>query len=195
MSNTMTRLVWALHALIDTNRANQLSFQAAGGIHLLIQLLVQVSSTSPSQAPPPPPSDSDNPTSSMDFCHSFVPSLLEPSASGDPSGNNAQDVAHTEQAQLATALVWLMGSAAADVPPNQTALHEAGAVQLLLHEMQWSEVAGVVQGSMFALGSLVKGNTDAQSEVERQVSIETVFCSMPQPSSCVFRALLSRQCY
>ncbi len=192
----MTRLVWALHALVDTNRANQLSFQAAGGIHLLIQLLVQVSSTSPSQAAPPLPSDSGlTPTSSVDLGHSSVPSLLEPSASGEPSGNTAQGVAHTEQAQLATALVWLMGSAAADVPPNQTALHEAGAVQLLLHEMQWSEVAGVVQGSMFALGSLVKGNTDAQSEVERQVSIETVFCSMPQPSSCVFRALLSRQCY
>lgn len=88
-----------------------------------------------------------------------------------------------------------MGSAAADVPPNQTALHEAGAVQLLLHEMQWSEVAGVVQGSMFALGSLVKGNTDAQSVVERQVKIETVFCLMPQPSSCVCHAVLSRQCY
>ncbi|KAL0024042.1 hypothetical protein WJX77_011314 [Trebouxia sp. C0004] len=172
-SDTESRLVWALHALIDTDRTNQLSFQAAGGIHLLIQLLVQVSSTSPSPAPPPPPSDSGlAPTSSVDLGHSFVPSLLEPSTSGDPSGTIAQGVAHTEQAQLATALLWLMGSAAADAPPNQTALHEAGAVQLLLHEIQWSEVAGVVQGSMFAMGSLVKGNTDIQSEVELQGGIQ-----------------------
>ena len=176
MNNTMTRLVWALHDLINTNKANQLSFQAAGGIHLLIQLLVQVSSTSPSQAPPPFPDSGLTPTSSMDLGQSFGPSPVEPSARGGPSGNTAQSIAHTEQAQLATALVWLVGSVAADVPPNQKTLHEAGAVQLLLHEIQFNKVPGVVQGSMFALGSLVKGNTDIQSEVELQVGVTTAKC-------------------
>ncbi len=172
----MTRLVWALHALLDNNKANQLSFQAAGGIPLLIQLLAQVSKYSPSQAPPPLPDTGVNPTSSLDLGQSFGPSPIEPSARGGPSGNTAQSAAQTEQAQLATALVWLVGSVAADVPPNQHALHEAGAVQLLLHEIQFNKVPGVVQGSMFALGSLVKGNTDIQSEVELQVSVTSAKC-------------------
>lgn len=172
----MTRLVWALHALIDSNKANQLSFQAASGIPLLIQLLAQVRTSSPSQAPPPLTDSGLTPTSSMNLSHSFGPLPIEASARGGPSGNTAQNVAHTEQAQLATALVWLVGSVAADVPPNQHALHEAGAVQLLLHEIQSNKVPGVVQGSMFALGSVVKGNTDIQSEVELQVSVTTAQC-------------------
>ncbi len=112
----------------------------------------------------------------MNLSHSCGPLPIEASVRGGPSGNTAQNVAHTEQAQLATALVWLMGSVAADVPPNQHALHEAGAVQLLLHEIQSNKVPGVVQGSMFALGSVVKGNTDIQSEVELQVSVITAQC-------------------
>ena len=172
----MTQLIWALHALIDTNKANQLSFQAAGGIPLVIQLLAEVRTSSPSQAPPPLPDSGLNPRSSMDLGQSFGPSPIEPSARGGPSGSTAQSIAHTEQARLATALVCLVGTVAADVPPNQHALHEAGAVQLLLHKIQCSKVPGVVQGSMFALGSLVKGNTDIQSEVELQVSVATGIC-------------------
>lgn len=112
----------------------------------------------------------------MDLSQSFSPSPIEASTRGGPLGNNAQYAAHKEQAQLATALMWLVGSVAAHVPPNQDALHEAGAVQLLLYEIQSSKVPGVVQGSMFALGSLVKGNTDIQSEVELQVSVTTAKC-------------------
>lgn len=73
------------------------------------------------------------------------------------------------QSQLATALVWLVGSAAADLPANQLALHQAGAVYWLLHQMQWSRSSALVTGAMWALASLAKDNADVQSEVQLQV--------------------------
>lgn len=66
--------------------------------------------------------------------------------------------------------VWLMGAAASDAPANQAALHQQGAVPLLLHQLQWGRDTGLAQGALWALGSLVKGNVDLQTEIEAQVS-------------------------
>ncbi len=52
--HTVLQLVWALHALVDTNRANLLSLQAAGGIQLLVHLLAQASPQPPLTGPPTP---------------------------------------------------------------------------------------------------------------------------------------------
>ena len=171
-ASTTTRLVWALHALVDSNTVNQLSFQAAGGIQLLIRLLAQARLQAPSQAPPPPSSHPSSPTaaSSTYLSPSHIQSQLERTISGGLLDSTVQSTDHREQPQLTTALVWLMGSAAADAPANQSALQQTGAVHLLLDHMQSGRVLGVVQGSMFALGNLVKGNTDIQSEVQAQVS-------------------------
>ena len=63
-----------------------------------------------------------------------------------------------------------MGSAAADAPANQAALQQQGAVQLLLHQLQWARDGSLAQGSLWALAGLVKGNVDLQNELEAQVS-------------------------
>ena len=113
----------------------------------------------------------------MDLAQSMSGSAqLETSTSDGQVGSTAFSTGQTEQPQLATALVWLMGSAAADAPANQSALHQAGAVRLLLDQVQRSGVPGVVQGSMWALGNLVKGNVDIQSEVELQVRLHSQAC-------------------
>ena len=72
--------------------------------------------------------------------------------------------------------VWLLGAAALDAPANQAALHEQGAVLLLLHQLQWGRETGLAQGALWALGCLVKGNVDLQTEIEAQVS-----CCAPFP--------------
>jgi len=54
---------------------------------------------------------------------------------------------------------------------------------------------------MFALGSLVKGNTDIQSEVELQVSVTTAKCrkqalvSALRQEVSLYCAMLSRHCF
>ena len=177
-ANTIIQLVWAIHALIDSNKANQLSLQAAGGIQLVIHLLAQASPVPPSQALLPPSAHpSPTPTVSMGFSQLVTDQLqLQSQLQLDSSSQLDTKMLreeHTQQPHLATALVWLMGSAAADVPANQSALHQAGAVQLLVHQMQWSGIPGVVQGSMWALGNLAKGCVDIQTEVELQVRLHS----------------------
>ena len=63
-----------------------------------------------------------------------------------------------------------MGVAAADAPANQAALHQQGAVQLLIHQLQWGRDPSLAQGTLWALASLVKGNVDLQNELQAQVS-------------------------
>lgn len=62
-----------------------------------------------------------------------------------------------------------------DAPANQAALHEQGAVLLLLHQLQWGRETGLAQGALWALGCLVKGNVDLQTEIELKVSCYSLF--------------------
>ena len=135
---------------------------------MLVSYLAQASTEPSSQVLPPPPSQipadrTDNHTRAAhpgEHAQSdFASSLSHPTA--------YLQTAH--QSQLATALVWMIGSAAADLPANQLALHQAGAVFWLLHQMQWSQSSALVTGAMWALASLAKDNADVQSEVQLQV--------------------------
>ena len=183
------QLVWALHTLVDTNKANQHLLQAAGGLHFLVHLLAKASP--PSQAyPTPAPLSGPSPTSGMDSPKA-TRSLdqIEPGSSSGPLHTSRPYAGCSEQPQLATALLWLMGSAAADAASNQSQLHHAGAVQLLLHQMRWSRVPGVVQDSMWALGHLVKGCTDIQSEVQLQVRLRLHSAHIQPLLLCAFSHL------
>lgn len=168
-ASTALRLVWALHAVIDGHKANQQALQAAGGLPLITSLLAQASTQPSSETLPVPPSHATpntptaNPTQPL---HTGVHAPSDPARGED---HPAADSQAADQAQLVHALVWLIGSAAAGIPANQLALHQSGAVYLLLHQVQWSKSPAVVTGAMWALASLAKDSADVQSEVQLQV--------------------------
>lgn len=85
-----------------------------------------------------------------------------------------------------------MGVAASDAPANQAALYQQGAVQLLLHQLQWGRATALADGSLWALGCLVKGNVDIQTETEAQVK-RTLSCVTPSVS-CALRGMHPRLC-
>ncbi|KAL3156347.1 hypothetical protein ABBQ38_000664 [Trebouxia sp. C0009 RCD-2024] len=171
-ASTALRLVWALHAVIDGHKANQQALQAAGGLPLITSLLAQASTQPSSETLPVPPSHATpntptaNPTQPL---HTGVHAPSDPARGED---HPAADSQAADQAQLVHALVWLIGSAAAGIPANQLALHQSGAVYLLLHQVQWSKSPAVVTGAMWALASLAKDSADVQSEVQLQGGIQ-----------------------
>ena len=155
--------VWALHALIDGNRENQLVLQAAGGAQILVGLAQACLQPAAVDLPLSPSHSALNSSSQSD-----------PNMQGDSYRTHSSSAARrqtTEQLQLMTALVEVIGCLAADVFGNQQALHEAGAVPLLLHQIQWSSGNEAMDASMWALGTMAKDNADAKADVQLQVAI------------------------
>ena len=177
--------MWALHATVDGHRANQLALQTVGGLPMLVSLLAQASTDPSAQVLPPTPSQtSSDPTANH-------PPAFHPSDNAPPDlegrhGDSAATHSQTaDQSQLATALVWLIGSAAAHLPANQLALHQAGAVYWLLHQVQWSQAPAAVTGAMWALASLAKDHAEVQAEVQLQVPFWMQPCdSVPNRQAC-----------
>ena len=170
--STAIELVWAMHSVIDSNKANQLALQAAGGLPVIASLLAQASTQPSSQVLPPPPSHCP-PDATADHTQSFQPSEHTQPDLASSQRDAAIYSQDADEPQLASALLWLMGSAAEGVPSNQLALQQAGALHLLLHQMQWSKSAAAMGGAMWALASLAKDNPDVQSEVQLQVPFST----------------------
>lgn len=152
---------------------------------MLVSLLAQASTDPSAQVLPPTPSQtSSDPTANH-------PPAFHPSDNAPPDlegrhGDSAATHSQTaDQSQLATALVWLIGSAAAHLPANQLALHQAGAVYWLLHQVQWSQAPAAVTGAMWALASLAKDHAEVQAEVQLQVPFWMQPCdSVPNRQAC-----------
>ena len=174
-ASTALQLVWALHAIVDGHTANQQALQAAGGLPLITSLLAQASTQPSAETLPLPPSHATPDTPAADPTQPVQ--AAEHAQSERGGGHTTVDNQAANQAQLVHALVWLLGSAAAGVPANQLALHQLGAVYLLLHHMQWSKSPAVVTGAMWALASLAKGSADVQSEVQLQVWFQLLISS------------------
>ncbi|KAL0054103.1 hypothetical protein WJX82_003853 [Trebouxia sp. C0006] len=150
MNNTMTRLVWALHALINTNRANQLSFQAAGGIHLLIQLLVQVSSDSPSQG-------------SMFALGSLVKGNTDIQSEVELQGGIQMLVAYLggDEAYIEGA-AWALHSVVALHPANQGAARQAGVLPPVVGLLDFGPDSTTAECAARCLHALVQGSLPNQ---------------------------------
>lgn len=168
-ASTALQLVWGLHAVVDGHKANQQALQAAGGLPLITSLLAQASTQPTSETLPVPPSHATPNTPTAKPTQPLQTSELAQSDPARGEDYTAADRQAADQVQLVHALVWLIGSAAAGIPANQLALHQSGAVYLLLHQVQWSKSPAVVTGAMWALASLTKGSADVQSEVQLQV--------------------------
>ena len=166
--STAVQLVWALYSTVDGHKANQLALQTAGGLPVMVSFLAQASTSPSSQFLPPPPSHL-SPDTTESHAQATHPSEHAQSDLTGSLSNTTSYIQTADQSQLATALVWLIGSAAAGLPANQLALHQAGAVYWLLHQMQWSQCSAAMTGSMWALASLARDNADVQSEVQLQV--------------------------
>ena len=166
--STVIQLVWALYSTVDGHKANQLALQTADGLPVMVSFLAQASTDPSLQVLPPPPSHMSPDTTDSHAQPSHPGEHAQSDIAGGLS-DTATYIQTADQSQLATALVWLIGSAAAGLPANQLALHQAGAVYWLLHQMQWSQCSAAVTGSMWALASLARDNADVQSEVQLQV--------------------------
>lgn len=162
--SSASKLVWALNALIDSNKVNQLSLQAAGGLHISVSLLAQAClQLTPCVSPRHSVSDEcSDPQPMFQSSQCVQPSLVSSQTDTRPCGELL------EQQELASALVWLISSAAAGVPANQNALHQAGAVHLLLHQLRWSRLSAATNGALWALGSMAEDNPDVQADVQLQ---------------------------
>ena len=167
--STAIQLVWALYSTVDGHRANQLALQTAGGLPVIVSFLAQASTKPSSQVLPPPPSHTSADTTDNHTPATYPSEQAQPDLAGSLS-HASTHIQTADQSQLATALVWLISSAAAGLPANQLALHQAGAAYWLLHQMQWSQSSAAVTGSLWALATLARDNTDVQSEVQLQVS-------------------------
>ena len=165
---TAIQLVWALYSIVDGHKSNQLALQSAGGLPVIVSCLAQASTDPSSQVLPPPPSHT-SPDRTDTHTQATHPGEHAQSDFASSLSHAAAYLQTADQSQLATALVWLIGSAAAGLPANQLALYQAGAVYWLLHQMQWSHSSAVVTGAMWALATLARDNADVQSEVQLQV--------------------------
>lgn len=183
--NTAIQLVWALHATVDGHKSNQLALQTVGGLPMLVSLLARASTEPSAQVLPPTPSQTPS-DPVANHTQAFQHSDNAQSDLEGRHGDSAETYSQTaDQSQLATALVWLIGSAAAHLPANQLALHQAGAVYWLLHQIQWSQVSAAVTGAMWALASLAKHHADVQAEVQLQVPFWMQPCnSVPERQAC-----------
>ena len=139
--------------------------QAAGGPDIIVSLLAQASlHLTPCVTPRHSASDEcSNPQQTFQSSQCAQKSLASSQADIRP----CSDV--LEQQELASALVWVISSAAAGAPANQNALHQAGAVRLLLHQMHCSRLSAATNGALYALGSMAEDNPDVQAEVQLQV--------------------------
>lgn len=185
--STAIQLVWALHATVDGHRANQLALHSVGGLPMLVSLLARASTEPSAQVLPPTPSQTFSDPTANHTQAFYLSDSAQPDSEGRHSGSAATYSQTADQSQLATALVWLIGSAAAHLPANQLALHQAGAVYWLLHQIQWSQASAAVTGAMWALASLTKDHAEVQSEVQLQVPF-WMQCDSAQQASLLLAA-------